>query len=107
MPDRWGCSCSLTIRWLAQHGGAHARRIQAAHLPEDRWTLADWFAHFAEEERLLFRHFPRYVQRLLGRHHALFRLQLRTAGTVDPDLMRRHAAIEDRFTALAAPAISA
>lgn len=105
--DRWGCSCSLTIRWLAAHGGAHARRISAAHLPEDRWSLRDWFAHFAEEDRLLFRYFPIHIQRLLRRHHAIFRTQLRLYGTVDADLMRHHAAIEDAYTKVAAPPIAA
>lgn len=105
--DRWGCSCSLTIRWLAAHGGKHAARINAAHLPEDRWSLRDWFAHFAEEERLLFRYFPPRIQRILRAHHAQFRIQLRLYGAVDADLMKRHAAIEDAYTKTHAPAIAA
>ncbi len=95
----WGCSCSVTIKWLVAHGAPHASRMHKLGRAESFWTPEDWFQHFAEEEKYLFRMFPKYVQRILGKQHAAFRKQLREYGRiVDEPMMQRHAAIEDKFT---------
>jgi hypothetical protein len=96
----WGCSCSVTIKWLAARGAPHATRMHKIGKSESTWQPSDWLQHFAEEERYLFPYFPQYVRRMLGRHHAAFRKQLREYGRiVDDALMQKHAAMEDTFTA--------
>lgn len=95
---RWGCSCSLTIRRLAARGAPHARSILARHLPEDRWTDTDRLTHMAEEERWLFPELPPVRRRILARHHAIFRVDIR-AGRYNAKLWAAHAKLEDRWVA--------
>lgn len=92
------CSCAKTIAVLKALGARHAAMMHAKGAASDpsAWSPADWHSHMAEEESLLFQHFPAGVTEKLVADHNIFRQQLASSGRVDPVRMRQHGALEER-----------
>lgn len=91
------CSCSATLRWLCEHGAAHACAQRKEQRAEIHWSAEDWLEHFAEEERLFCPRLPAPVARRIEDDHRRFRAQLRATGQVDLREMSAHAALEDQW----------
>jgi hypothetical protein len=84
----------------ARHAAAMHERGAAAD--PSAWSPADWLAHMAEEEALVFPLFRPAVAARLTAEHVVLRRQLAEAGRLDPSLIRAHSLIEDDESALVA-----
>lgn len=97
------CQCSKMITKLTQLGATHAATMHKAHAQDTpyEWSPQDWEMHFREEEQFIFPKLIMLGQRAyveqLRREHAVFRRSLQNNGSIDTNLMKNHADLEDRL----------